>query len=326
MISCNRSVSYHTWAVSSATGIVVMSLDHIVWVLKHSHSEHGSRLTLLVLAEYANPEDGVACPSLDRLAARARLSRRAVHGCLRKLIELGEVEELPGPHPIYGTRSFRLLMGGAETAPGDAVSDQGGVQSATSNVSQTAPEPTTKPKAKTNGREEKLFEAPDVVERIWNHYVAVVPGATRFKLDQRNRTVIRNALKDSDEATIIRAITGISRDGWWLRRFPDRIELRHALVGSAAKGESNQARIEKFASEVGESGSDGRVTVEQLLAPYTGYPREKVAGLMGDVRRVLFEPSDQNQRIADQAETWLRENAGIVVVERSGRQIVWGKA
>lgn len=119
------------------------------WVLEHSEEKLGRRLVLLVLADRAHEDGGGAWPSVENIAAAARLSKRQTHSCLRALEESGAIEREGKSHT--GTTIYRVIMesrGGAEFAPSE---DRGcdfvqeGVQSTASGSAETAPEPSLEP-------------------------------------------------------------------------------------------------------------------------------------------------------------------------------------
>lgn len=106
-----------------------MSVHVLSWVLKHSPVDTpGHRLVLLVLADHANDDGSGAWPSVDTIAAEAKLKRRNVQYALRSLESQGHVKA--GGRSPYGTTIYHVLMrGGANIAPpveGGANSAPGG--------------------------------------------------------------------------------------------------------------------------------------------------------------------------------------------------------
>lgn len=67
-----------------------MSLDASRWVWANSQQGGNTLLTHLALADHAN-EDGAAWPSVETLAEKTHLKRRAVQNHLRTLREAGEI-------------------------------------------------------------------------------------------------------------------------------------------------------------------------------------------------------------------------------------------
>jgi biotin operon repressor len=110
------------------------------WVLRHSEAKLGARLVLLVIADHASDDGTRSWCSVETLGVEARLSRRAVQDALRRLEADGAIVETgKGPK---GTHEYRVVMGGADSAPradtapkpslvrkpSDVVTHKGGVQ------------------------------------------------------------------------------------------------------------------------------------------------------------------------------------------------------
>lgn len=101
-----------------------MSLRALSLAMDLSEAKLGARLVMFALASYANDENE-SYPAVSTLAEQAKLSKRATQQALRKLEADGEIETI-GPHSVYGTTVYRLLViGGADIAP-RAVSDTNG--------------------------------------------------------------------------------------------------------------------------------------------------------------------------------------------------------
>lgn len=89
------------------------------WVFNHAPDdvEAGDMLVLLVLAEHANAEGGLAYPSVKRIATMARMSERGVQYVLRRLVERGVIRvqyAATNKRPtVYCFPAFR----GEESAP-----------------------------------------------------------------------------------------------------------------------------------------------------------------------------------------------------------------
>ena len=91
----------------------------------------GSRLVLLALAEFAHDDGTHAWPSVATLCERTRLSERQVRNCLRGLEASGAIVETGRSRK--GTHIYTVVMGGQSLPVGG--------QSADSDVSQIAPDP-----------------------------------------------------------------------------------------------------------------------------------------------------------------------------------------
>lgn len=149
-----------------------MSLPVLVWVLEHSEATHGRRLVLIALAEFAHDDGSKAFPSVETLMARTRMSRRGVQDALRRLEADGHI--VPGAKTPAGTRIYRVVMRGAESAR--AESSTLGAQNSAKTTSHSAPNPTTDPTTNPSEREAPALE-PDDVDRV----LAILGRACRLK-------------------------------------------------------------------------------------------------------------------------------------------------
>lgn len=73
-----------------------MSVRVMSWVWEHSRAEGTDRLVLLAIADCASDDGGNAWPSVDTLAAKAKVSERTVQRSIRSLRLLGEVDVVEG--------------------------------------------------------------------------------------------------------------------------------------------------------------------------------------------------------------------------------------
>jgi hypothetical protein len=71
-----------------------MSIRVIQDVWDHSQARDGALLVLLAIADSADPETREAWPTVKFLAAKCRLSERAVSYATKKLVSIGEIEVL----------------------------------------------------------------------------------------------------------------------------------------------------------------------------------------------------------------------------------------
>ena len=69
-----------------------MSSQAISWVLWKSKSKGGARLVLLAIADDLVGKECAACPSIDRIATKANLSRRQVQYHIVNLVKIGELK------------------------------------------------------------------------------------------------------------------------------------------------------------------------------------------------------------------------------------------
>jgi hypothetical protein len=95
-----------------------MSIACMSRVWKHSKAKGSELLVLLAIADFAHDDGSNAFPSVPTLAAKSRLSVRAVQFVLRKLEAIGELEiiEKGGRN---GSNLYRVLIGedGAKISP-----------------------------------------------------------------------------------------------------------------------------------------------------------------------------------------------------------------
>jgi hypothetical protein len=114
------------------------------WVFDQSAVTHrGDLLVLLVLADHAHDDGSSAYPSVDKIATKARLTRRGTQLALRRLEQCGAITpEGRGPK---GTTSYRIAMGAnslrsAPSSQGE-VSDTGGRTESHEGANPGSPEP-----------------------------------------------------------------------------------------------------------------------------------------------------------------------------------------
>lgn len=95
----------------------MVSWQAVEAVRERSASKHGARLVLFCLASHARPDGSQAFLSLSTLQREANLSRSRVVEGIRRLRELGEIEQThtrPGGTPVFRV----TLVAGSETEPG----------------------------------------------------------------------------------------------------------------------------------------------------------------------------------------------------------------
>jgi hypothetical protein len=71
--------------------VFLLSVKITTWVFEHSKASGGDLLVLLILADHADDESWECWPSIERIAALARMSERGIRYCLKNLETLGEV-------------------------------------------------------------------------------------------------------------------------------------------------------------------------------------------------------------------------------------------
>lgn len=123
----------------------------MAWVFNHAPPDldTGEMLVSLVLAEHANPEGGLAYPSVPRIAKMAHMSERGVQYALRKLVARGVVEvqyEATNKRPtVYRFPAFTGATSSPQPESRGATGDGLGVQSAAPRGATVAPKPSIEP-------------------------------------------------------------------------------------------------------------------------------------------------------------------------------------
>lgn len=165
---------------------------------------------------------------------------------------------------------------------------------------------------------------PDPVDEVWALYETLLRRRKR-KISSKERGWVSKAIKACGVEQVKLAVRGLAasehhRSGGWTG-------IEYAVRPKA--NETVESRITMMAAKVpahDSQAADGRLTVQELLAGFTGYNREKILSEMGNVRRGIIEPSGLNTKLAEESEVWLRDKAKIIVIERGERNVVWGKA
>jgi hypothetical protein len=227
-----------------------MSLKAMVYVLEESDATLGARLVLLALAERAGDCGEDAYPSVETIAGKARLSKRAVQYALRKLEAEGDIEDTGTTE--YGTTNWRvvgLCRGCKSCAPGGADSASGGAQSATGNVSQIAPKPSSKPKTSKEVSSnasgvDKLSEGREDVDRLCSRFAELVVAngvpVSKVKPDSKGwrreaRLLLDEEGDGRDLETVLAVAEWCQADSFWssnvlsipkLRKQYDALRLR----------------------------------------------------------------------------------------------------
>jgi hypothetical protein len=180
-------------------------------VLRNSRATLGSRLVLLVLADYADEDGGSCWPSIKTIANESLLSERQVQYCLRNLEQLGEIEVSKGG----GRRSnrYRVLMGrGAKSAPVRGEVD------CTPGVQPIAPDPPIDPPVK------KPLAAPRQPDPIWdalNYVFGAVTSPTGLSKRGKVNRDLKKAGATADQV--------VARASAWPAHFDDATLTPEAL-------------------------------------------------------------------------------------------------
>lgn len=131
----------------------------MTWVLEHSEARLSDRLVLLALAEYAHDDGGMAFPSVNTLARKARIGESTCQASLRRLEAQGEIEKMGKTR--YGTIIYRVLMGAAPDSEGSRIEGgpesrgvqnlEEGVQNLESGGPESRPNPLVEPSVTVKG-------------------------------------------------------------------------------------------------------------------------------------------------------------------------------
>jgi hypothetical protein len=155
---------------SLADGESNVSFPAILWAWS-APTESTRKLVLLALADHAN-RDGVAWPSLRRIAARTGLSERTVQYALRDLQEEGHIRRVRKPGAR--TRAYCLALSSSDSAdskpqrmqaPGAVVAGDSCIPCVSTPASD-APKPTIS----NNKIEETTIRTYDVNAPDWNAF------------------------------------------------------------------------------------------------------------------------------------------------------------
>jgi hypothetical protein len=243
------------------------------------------KLVLLAIADWANA-DGVAWPHVKKIARRAGVGERAVQDAIADLELHGHIARSPQYRDDGGQRG-NLYTLGLDDPP--AASRTGGVHDGSGQEPKEEP-PAEKKPAKA-GKEVE----PEVLE-VWAHYVRVMK-AERQELNTVRVRVIRNALKVRSVAECKRAIDGLRVSPHHNGENDQRqkyLDIRYALKGNSARGESDDERIDKM----------GELAPSHGLAP--SLPR-KVAIRLDNFQRYIASGRTREERRSLESKAELEE-------------------
>ena len=116
-----------------------MSIQAVAWVLEHSEATLADRLVLIAIANHVSGQ-GWAYPSVDLIAAEARVDRRTVFRAIETLEGLGEltIKRRPSKPSIYG---MTALIGCQDVTPQGVTERHQGVTSTARKGGRRPPEP-----------------------------------------------------------------------------------------------------------------------------------------------------------------------------------------
>lgn len=112
-----------------------MSVRVMSWVFEHSKSRGNDRLVLLAIADRCDDDGGNCWKSTEKLAEKARVSKRTAQRCIDHLVALGELHSVDRIgltsvlsvvmgggvklSPVSDCRGVTLVMGGASPVSPD---------------------------------------------------------------------------------------------------------------------------------------------------------------------------------------------------------------
>ncbi len=135
----------------------VLSIQAYSWAIEHQEvvTDPSCQLVLMCLAYYAGVDGCNAFPSVARIARNSRLSERSVQRSLKKLLELGVIEQgsriVPAAHIARTDKrpqNYNIVLRGVTVTPreGSGVThSRRGVTSTTERGDTVAPDPTSDP-------------------------------------------------------------------------------------------------------------------------------------------------------------------------------------
>lgn len=207
----------------------------MTWVFKHSEATLGSRLVLLVLADYAHDDGSRAYPSVETIGQKARMSSRAVRSALRKLEAERRVEVMGKSQ--FGTVVYRVLMEEVSSSPASAeVHDTEGGKLTTETMSPSSANPSLNPPGEKapSGRVPEHPSFPDFLLDHHNVTGHAIPGIST----RRRREIAASYAARLDEGfspdDMKLATRGAHSDDYRRERGYDTLEsvLRPTKIGA----------------------------------------------------------------------------------------------
>lgn len=91
-----------------------MSFQAMSDVLNYTQHGGSAQVMLIMLANEVDAL-GICSPEMGHLAVMSRLNPRQARRVLAKLIESGELREVPSPDPVFyrGRKCYRIVLEGA---------------------------------------------------------------------------------------------------------------------------------------------------------------------------------------------------------------------
>jgi hypothetical protein len=262
------------------------------------------KLVLLAIADWANA-DSEAWPHIATIARRAGVGERAVQDAIGELELHGHLARSPQYRKDGGQRGnlYTLALGDPRCG-----APQGGVHDGSGQ--EPIGEPPGGKQQKKPGKEVE----PEVLE-AWAHYVAVMK-AERQDLNAVRIRIIRAALKVRSVAECMRAIDGLRVSPHHNGQNDQRqkyLDIRYALKGNSARGESDDERIDKM----------GELAPAHGLSP--NLPR-KVAIRLDNYQRYIASGRTREERRSLESKAELEEMGYTVTPVEEAPWVILSKS
>lgn len=175
-----------------------MSIEAMVWVLRHSPLSGSDKVILLGIANHADDEGGNAWPSVRTLSRYANMSERSVQRALKRMADEGHIvvrRQRGGTADTSADRRpnlYQVVMSGVTfTSPRVQDGPERGDTRVADGVTHVSPEPSSEPSIRDAA-------APRARNPLWDS-VAEVCGWTGRTLTRSEQGRIAKAVKELRE-------------------------------------------------------------------------------------------------------------------------------
>lgn len=311
------------------------------YVWDHSPAKGAELLVQLAIADAANP-DGVAWPSIPKLAKMARCTEPTVRRAIEHWGESGELQVFVGGFLDGKNQSntYRIVMGRQDlTTPPERPDVRGVGNSRYPHAGIENPRPRKEPKVGTQtepsaagAADGQLFAPPQAevpadskavdaailegkIQVVWDHYFGHFGDKLRIKgLTDSRRKCVKSALKvvSDEEHILLKAIDGFVR---YRQTKPGSTSIEDIL--SSRPGGSSLTELIEF--WIGQA--DDSPTMASTVAPIL---RERVSRRRLTIVESLQRLDDEKKRAeARDAIEWLATNAKEKPVIENGKVVRW---
>lgn len=318
-----------------------MSIFAMSYVWDNSPAKGAELLVQLAIADAANP-DGVAWPSIPKLAKMARCTEPTVRRAIEHWGQSGELQVFVGGFLDGKNQSntYRIVMGRQDlTTPPERPDVKGVGNSRYPQAGIENPRPCKEPKVGTpsaagaaDPETGQLFAPPDAevpadskavdaailegkIQIVWEHYCGHFGDKLRIKgLTDSRRKCVKSALKvvSDEEHVLLKAIDGFVR---YRQTKPGSTSIED-IFSSRPGGSSLTELIEFWIGQ-----ADDSPTMASSVPPIL---RERVSRRRLTVVESLQRPDDEHKRAeAREAVEWLAAKAKEKPVIEDGRVVRW---